>query len=83
MGNPFKTKMNVSNKNIHFRFNLRVNVSIIQSDAEQGFVDLADFHIYSSFSHDFRGAIRFFTKMQVGESMLISSFYISHTRENS
>ena len=39
---------------------LRVNVSIIQSDAEQGFVDLADFHIYGTVFHaDSRGAICF------------------------
>ena len=29
---------------------LRVNVRVIQSDVEQGSADLADFHIYSSFS---------------------------------
>ena len=39
---------------------LRVNVSIIQSDAEQGSVDLADSHMYCSIFHaDSRGAIRF------------------------
>ena len=45
---------------ISFDYYLRVNVSIIQSDAEQGSVDLADFHIYCSVFHaDSRGAIRF------------------------
>ena len=45
----------------HQRYDdLRVNVRIIQSGAEQGSVDLADFHIYSSVFHaDSRGAIRF------------------------
>ena len=39
---------------------LRVNVRIIQSGAEQGPVDLADFHIYCSVFHaDSRSAIRF------------------------
>ena len=43
-----------------FRSLLRVNVRIIQSGAEQGSVDLADFHVYSTVFHaDFRGAIRF------------------------
>ena len=43
--------------------NLRVNVSIIQSDAEQGSLDLADFHIFCSVFHaDHRGAIRFSQK---------------------
>ena len=41
-------------------FFLRVNVRIIQSGAEQGSVDLADFHIYSTVFHaDSRSAIRF------------------------
>ena len=45
---------------LFMEFLLRVNVSIIQSDAEQGSVDLADFHIYCSVFHaDSRGAIRF------------------------
>ena len=39
---------------------LRVNVRTIQSDAEQGSLDLADFHIYCSVFHaDSHGAIRF------------------------
>ena len=39
---------------------LRVNVRIIQSGAEQGSVDLADFHIYSTVFHaDSHGTIRF------------------------
>ena len=39
---------------------LRVNVRTIQSSAEQGFVNLADFHIYSTvFYADSRSAIRF------------------------
>ena len=39
---------------------LRVNVSIIQSDAEQGSLDLADFDIFCSVFHaDSHGAIRF------------------------
>ena len=39
---------------------LRVNVRTIQSGAEQGSVDLADFHVYSTVFHaDSRGAIRF------------------------
>ena len=39
---------------------LRVNVSIIQSDAEQGSVDLADFHIYCSvFYANHHGPISF------------------------
>ena len=43
---------------------LRVNVRIIQSGAEQGSVDLADFHIYCSVFHaDSRGAIRFSYKL--------------------
>ena len=46
-----------------FIFNLRVNVRIIQSDAEQGSVDLTDFHIHCSVFHaDSRGAIRFSLK---------------------
>ena len=39
---------------------LRVNVRTIQSGAEQGSVDLTDFHIYCSVFHaDSRGAIHF------------------------
>ena len=39
---------------------LRVNVSIIQSDAEQGSADLADFHIYcSDFYADSHGMVYF------------------------
>ena len=39
---------------------LKVNVKKNQSDAEQGSVDLADFHItYTVFRADSRGAIRF------------------------
>ena len=39
---------------------LRVNVSIIQSDAEQGSVDLADFDMFCSVFHaDHHGDIRF------------------------
>ena len=46
------------------RNSLRVNASIIQSDAEQGSVDLADFHIYSTVFHaDSHGAIRFSYKL--------------------
>ena len=42
------------------KINLRVNVRIIQSGAEQGFLDLADFHISCSVFHaDSRDAIRF------------------------
>ena len=45
---------------LYKRRHLRVNVSIIQSDAEQGSVDLADFHIYSTVFHaDSHGTIRF------------------------
>ena len=39
---------------------LRVNVSIIQSDAEQGSIDLANFHMYSTVFHaDHRGVVYF------------------------
>ena len=42
------------------KVSLRVDVRTIQSGAEQGFVDLVDFHIYSTIFHaDSRGAIRF------------------------
>ena len=47
------------NQHYHFYY-LRVNVRTIQSGAEQGSVDLADFHVYSTVFHaDSRGAIRF------------------------
>ena len=45
-------------------FTLRVNVSKDQSSADQGSVDLADFHIYSTVFHaDSHGAIRFSYKL--------------------
>ena len=55
-----KKKSAISTSSQSIISSLRVNVSIIQSDAEQGSVDLADFHIYSTVFHaDSRGAIRF------------------------
>ena len=46
--------MKIGSKSIIFRkFDsiLRVNIRIIQSGAEQGSVDLADFHIFCSVFH--------------------------------
>ena len=56
-----------------------MNVSIIQSDAEQGSLHLADFHIsYTVFHTDSRGAIRFFVKMQVVIITLFVEFFVDY-----